>query len=56
MGSMVEFYDIVALVIRIGFWLYYNYNKEPQNSVGNHYGPWPLYYSSEFQTAGAAFA
>ena len=26
-----------ALVIRIGFWgpLYYNYNKEPHNSIGN---------------------
>ena len=34
-----------ALIIRIGFGgvLYYNYNKdnkEPQNSIGNYYGPY----------------
>ena len=29
-------------MIRIGFWgaLYYNYNKEPQNSIGNYQGPY----------------
>ena len=29
-----------ALIIRIGCWgpLYYNYNKEPQNSIGNYFG------------------
>ena len=33
-----ERFTIGALIIRIGFWgpLYYNYNKEPQNSIGNY--------------------
>ena len=31
-----------ALLIRIGFWgpLYCNYNKEPQNNIGNYLGPY----------------
>ena len=31
---------IGALIIRIGFWgiLYYSYNKEPPNSIGNYQG------------------
>ena len=34
--------NIGALIIRTGFWgpLYYNHNKEPQNSIGNYYGPY----------------
>ena len=35
--SLNSDFNIVALIIRIGFWgpLYYNYNKEPtQNSIG----------------------
>ena len=29
-------------IIRIRFWgpSYYNYNKEPQNSIGNYLGPY----------------
>ena len=40
-GSVVGFYDIRALIIGIGFGglLYYNHNKEPQNSVGNYKMP-----------------
>ena len=31
-----------ALIVRIRFRgpLYYNYNKEPQNSIGNYLGPY----------------
>ena len=31
-----------AVIIRTGFWgpAYYNYNKEPQNNIGNYYGPY----------------
>ena len=34
-GSIVGFYDIGALIIRIGFWgpFYYNYNQEPPTIV-----------------------
>ena len=34
--------NIGALIIRIGFWgpLYYNHNKEHQNSIGNYSGPY----------------
>ena len=33
---------IGALNIRIGFWgpSYSNYNKAPQNSIGNYFGPY----------------
>ena len=55
LGSMCKFKDLRglyyrvttgALIIKIGFWgpSYYTYNKEPQNSIGNYLGPWPLYY------------
>ena len=29
-----------ASIIRVGFWgpIYYNYNREPQDSIGNYYG------------------
>ena len=42
---------IGALIIRIGFWgpLYYSYNKEPQNSIGNYSGP----YITESQVSGS---
>ena len=35
------YYNIGALIIRIRCWgpLYYQYNKEPQNSIGNCLGP-----------------
>ena len=41
-GALGQGFDkIVALIIRVGFWrlLYYNYNEEPQNSIGNYLGP-----------------
>ena len=44
-GLIVEYYNVGALIIRIGFWgpLYYNYDKEPQNSIGNYLGPYIKY-------------
>ena len=34
--------NIGALIMRIVFWgpLSYNYNEEPQNSIGNNFGPY----------------
>ena len=35
---MVGFYDIGALIFRIGFWgtLYYNYKINPKNHIGKY--------------------
>ena len=35
---LLEVLNIGALIIRIGFWgsSYYNYIKEPPNSIGNY--------------------
>ena len=40
--TLGQYPDIGPLIIRIGCWciLYYKYNKEPQNSIGNYLGPY----------------
>ena len=44
MGSIVEFYSVGALTIRVGFWgmLYCNYNEDPppKKSIGSYLDPY----------------
>ena len=42
---------IIRIVVGIGI-LYYNYNKDPQNSIGNYSGPsyYPKPYSALIET------
>ena len=40
--ALLEYTNVGAFIIRIGFWgpLYYKYDKEPQNGIGNYLGPY----------------